>query len=134
MDLSHDIMTQIGEDIQIRRNSSALLTELTRAQEHCRDYGSDFYDYFAGEEWIDWFVNGWSLVEQRESMECPGYQIFDRDCGCSTFGEDDIIHLCAHFCSWDEAGKMRLEGELPIIQDPHPLHVESRNLRNGLPA
>ena len=122
MDLSHDIMKQIGEDIQIRRNREALLAELTGAHAvwHSEGWSTispHFYEYFASEEWIDWFYapGDRCLVEQREH------------CGTLTFCEDGRqhtecpdddgrLHDSANLCSWEEAVQLREQGELPIVE------------------
>ncbi len=48
MDFSHDILTQIGEDVRFRRNYNALLGELTEIQEEWDDtepFTEDDYGY-----------------------------------------------------------------------------------------
>tara|TARA_R110000824_G_scaffold186998_2_gene368235 strand:- start:404 stop:754 length:351 start_codon:yes stop_codon:yes gene_type:complete len=116
MDFSHDIMKQIGEDIQIRRNHSALIAEITSAVKCavCSD-PDEFFSYFQSEEWVDWFVNGWSLVEQRAN--CP-YLEFGEDgkqhTGCPD--DDGRLHDSANLCDWEEAVQLRRDGELPILK------------------
>mgnify|MGYP003125685998 CR=1 FL=1 len=130
MDLSHDIMKKIGEDIQIRRNYSALLGELTDAIEDSESQEYDFFDYFASECWIDWAGNGWTIIDSREECPCADHMCARYDANTET-QQEMFRRLCqggaplqAHsrhdkplFCSWTEVFGLRAKGKLAIVQE-----------------
>jgi|TARA_R110000823_G_scaffold302837_2_gene424124 hypothetical protein len=139
MDLSHDIMKQIGEEILTSRNHSALLGELTKFQEEwentshidsggrpcLREDGSriQLFPFFklGGSAWtLPQSVPGECLLEECPDGEYSVYQINENlegeeeepcgnECGDSPYREPQLVR-------WVNASKFRAMGHIVVVR------------------
>ena len=117
MDLSHDILTQIGWEVEVARKKKAVLAELTsahRCSEEILGTKEEFYDYFQSSEWIDWFYAGWSLEEWR----CDDWTAIDQDnAGTDCFERvADYPTIEPFHIKWQDASEYRAMGHLVIVE------------------
>jgi hypothetical protein len=116
MDLSHDILTQIGWEVEVARKKKAVLAELTNAHRYSEEsrHINDFYDLFQSDEWIDFFYAGLSLEEWR----WDDYIAVDEDnSGTDCFERiEDYPTIEPFYIKWQDASEYRAMGKLVIVE------------------